>query len=289
LSAAFVLTGTYAQAQTVTYIHNDPAGTPVLATDANGNVVWKETHRPYGQKLHNPAAALDDSIGFAGKPFDSDTGLSYMGARYYDPVLGRFTGIDPREVNPFDAHSFNRYAYANNNPYRYVDPDGKMSVGIAALAVLTALVVGAKLADNQSARNQQQASEVTRGLARMYDRVFNPEVESDKAMPSASGGNPNAYAKPPKNAYDPNGPKAPGKPPKNVGFEDPKGGENWVPNPNPGRGGGSHGWQDANGDVWVPTGQGSNAHGGPHWDVQSPGGGYRNVRPPKTDANGSAS
>ena len=87
--------------------------------------------------------------------------------------------------------------------------------------------------------------------------------------------------KPPDNAYDPNGPKAPGKPGEADGFKDPKGGDNWVPNPNPGKGGAGYGWQDANGDVWCPTGQGGTAHGGPHWDVQTPGGGYRNVRPQK--------
>ena len=83
------------------------------------------------------------------------------------------------------------------------------------------------------------------------------------------------YNKPPADAYDPNGPKAPGKPGSDVGFADPKGGENWVPNPN-GRG---YGWEDKNGNVWVPTGQGGAAHGGPHWDVQIPGGDYINVRP----------
>jgi RHS repeat-associated protein len=85
------------------------------------------------------------------------------------------------------------------------------------------------------------------------------------------------YATPPDNAYDPNGPKAPGKPGAENGFTGPKGGDNWVPNPN-GRG---SGWQDAGGNVWVPTGQGGAAHGGPHWDVQRPGGGYENVRPVK--------
>ena len=89
------------------------------------------------------------------------------------------------------------------------------------------------------------------------------------------------FAKPPENAYDPKGPKAPGKPTEADGFKDPKGGENWVPNQNPGKGGSKWGWEDANGDVWCPTGQGGNAHGGPHWDVQTPGGGYRNVRPQK--------
>lgn len=110
---------------TVTYFHNDVSGTPMLATDAAGAVVWKETYRPYGQKLTNSAASANNKVGFAGKPYDGNTGLSYMGARYYDPVVGRFTGIDPKEVDPNDLHSFNRYAYANNNPYKFVDPDGR--------------------------------------------------------------------------------------------------------------------------------------------------------------------
>lgn len=83
----------------------------------------------------------------------------------------------------------------------------------------------------------------------------------------------------PENAYDPEGPKAPGKPGVEDGFKDPKTGENWVPNPNPGKGGSSNGWQDSKGDVWCPTGQGCRGHGGPHWDVKTPGGGYRNVKP----------
>jgi hypothetical protein len=87
------------------------------------------------------------------------------------------------------------------------------------------------------------------------------------------------YAKPPANAYDPDGPKAPGRPTEADGFRPPKGGDDWVANPNPGKGGGGFGWQDAAGDVWVPSGHGARAHGGPHWDVQTPGGGYRNVRP----------
>jgi RHS repeat-associated protein len=47
----------------------------------------------------------------------------YMQARYYDPVIGRFYSNDPLGFR--DIHSFNRYAYANNNPYKYTDPDGR--------------------------------------------------------------------------------------------------------------------------------------------------------------------
>ena len=69
------------------------------------------------------------------------------------------------------------------------------------------------------------------------------------------------------------------KPGEAEGFSDPKDGETWVPNPNPGKGGSKYGWQDDKGRVWCPTGPGRRAHGGPHWDVQLPGGGYVNVRP----------
>ena len=48
-----------------------------------------------------------------------------MQARYYDPVIGRFYSNDP--IGYRDVHSFNRYAYANNNPYRYTDPTGMTS------------------------------------------------------------------------------------------------------------------------------------------------------------------
>jgi uncharacterized protein RhaS with RHS repeats len=46
-----------------------------------------------------------------------------MQARYYDPVIGRFYSNDPVGVR--DIFSFNRYAYARNNPYKYIDPDGR--------------------------------------------------------------------------------------------------------------------------------------------------------------------
>ena len=117
----------------ITHYHNDPFGNPVLATDEQGNVVWKENYRPFGERTVKSAASANNKIAFAGRPFDPNTGLSYHGARYYDPQLGRFLGIDPKEVDPNDLHSFNRYAYANNNPYRYVDPDGRSPIDIAFL------------------------------------------------------------------------------------------------------------------------------------------------------------
>lgn len=73
------------------------------------------------------------------------------------------------------------------------------------------------------------------------------------------------------------GAQAPGKPTEADGYTPPK---KWdgekVRNPN----GAGYGWPDKNGEVWVPTGPGPMAHGGPHWDVQNPQtGGHRNILP----------
>ena len=79
----------------VTYLHNDFAGNPIAATDSSGAVIWKENFRPYGDRLNNQAAAAGNRQWFHGKAVDADTGLSYFGARYYDPAIGRFMGVDP--------------------------------------------------------------------------------------------------------------------------------------------------------------------------------------------------
>jgi RHS repeat-associated protein len=164
----------FASAQTVTYFHNDVSGTPMLATNASGNVVWKENYRPYGDKINRHAASSSNRIGFHGKPHDDATGLSYMGARYYDPVLGRFMGIDPQGFDPRNIHSFNRYTYANNNPYKYVDPDGRagalvLEVGIAVLA--TGAFAYSRMSPEEQQRAQQTALQVKQRANEVVDQI----------------------------------------------------------------------------------------------------------------------
>jgi RHS repeat-associated protein len=120
----------------VTYLHNDFAGTPMFATDSGGAVLWKENHRPYGEKLNNPPAAAGSRLSFHGKALDAETGLAYFGARYYDPVLGRFMGVDAVGFMEDNLHSFNRYAYGNGSPFKYIDPDGNLPVLVPLAAAL---------------------------------------------------------------------------------------------------------------------------------------------------------
>lgn len=116
-----------------TYYHDDIFGSPVAATDAAGNVLWKESYAPYGDRTKKQDQGSNE-VWFHGKPTDIESGLSYFGARYYDPVVGRFMGIDPARFDESNIHSFNKYAYGNNNPYRYRDPNGKSPVDIGFFA-----------------------------------------------------------------------------------------------------------------------------------------------------------
>jgi RHS repeat-associated protein len=105
----------------VTYIHTDALGSPVARSDAAGNIISRTRYEPYG----GTAGGVTPTIGFTGHVNDADTGLVYMQQRYYDPVAGRFLSIDPVTTDANSGLSFNRYSYANNSPYRYIDPDGR--------------------------------------------------------------------------------------------------------------------------------------------------------------------
>ncbi len=112
----------------VTYYVNDLTGSPIAAMGESGQVTWRENFKPYGDRMLNQANAADNKVWFAARHQDADTGLIYMGARYYDPKIGRFLSTDAVRFSEGNVHSFNRYAYANNNPYRFKDPDGHNAV-----------------------------------------------------------------------------------------------------------------------------------------------------------------
>ena len=106
------------------YLHQDHLGTSVAATLTNGNIHWRETYTPYGELLQG-ANYNRNRQGYTGHIRDTDTGLTYMQARYYDPVIGRFLSNDPVGFAEGGVDYFNRYAYTANNPVNLVDPDGR--------------------------------------------------------------------------------------------------------------------------------------------------------------------
>ena len=252
----------------------------------DGRVISRTRHEPYGYVAAGVRPGPSTSqVGFTGHVQDAETELVYMQQRYYDPIAGRFLSVDPL-VTTENGGGFSRYTYAANNPYRYLDPDGREEKPVDEdkkkknEQLSTVVVTGKK----SSASAGVLVFPAGTGVGATGGRIAvgaNPvgAFITMLLFPSPLGdgtlqGGP-LYAKPPSDAKDPEGAKAPGKPGEKEGFVDPKGGEDWVKNPN----GHGSGWRDSSGNVWVPTGQGGEAHGGPHWDVQTPGGGHVNVYP----------
>ena len=87
-----------------------------------GSVIETSEYEPYGKLLNR---ANDDRAGYTGHVMDSASGLTYMQQRYYDPAIGRFLSVDPVSADSATGNNFNRYWYANNNPYLFTDPDGR--------------------------------------------------------------------------------------------------------------------------------------------------------------------
>jgi RHS repeat-associated protein len=76
-----------------------------------------------------PVCLRQNGIGSrsSSKERDAETGLDYFGARYYSGAQGRFTSVDPITMLPerlVDSQQLNLYAYARNNPLRFIDPTG---------------------------------------------------------------------------------------------------------------------------------------------------------------------
>lgn len=120
--------------------HFDAVGSTVAISDSSQNVVNSYSYTPFGM-------ILGESETFA-QPFKyvgqlgvmaEGSGLYYMRARYYDPVVGRFISEDPLGL---DGGDVNLYVYGANNPTLFTDPFGLFVWGAGVSASLGTPVAG---------------------------------------------------------------------------------------------------------------------------------------------------
>jgi RHS repeat-associated protein len=90
--------------------------------DADTQEVTHRLHLPYGGARGEPAVNWPGERDFVGGTRDA-TGLTHLGAREYDTSTGRFLSVDP-VIDVEDPQQMNGYAYGNDNPASFSDPDG---------------------------------------------------------------------------------------------------------------------------------------------------------------------
>ncbi|MFJ7905387.1 ricin-type beta-trefoil lectin domain protein [Kitasatospora sp. NPDC096204] len=107
----------------LTYELTNPQNTSTLQIDAATKGITRRAFDPYGSPRGPVPTSWADNRGYLGKPVDSGSGLNLLGARNYDPSLGRFLSVDPI-FQAGDPNEMGGYAYSGNNPVTRSDPSG---------------------------------------------------------------------------------------------------------------------------------------------------------------------
>lgn len=124
--------------------------------DSNGTQVVAYTYDAWGNPL-TTTGTMAGTLGklnpfrYRGYVYDTETGLYYLGSRYYNPETGRFINADNSISNSFESvHGYNLFAYCFNNPINMNDSSGSWPkwlekvakvVAVAAIVVTAAIVV----------------------------------------------------------------------------------------------------------------------------------------------------
>lgn len=172
-------------AGTITYHHVDPIGNANIETNAGGVKTRRTFRMPYGSPYNGQ---YHEGPGYAGHFTDNLSRLTYMQQRYYDPVALRFLSPDQVHVDPASGSNFNRYWYADNNPFRYVDPDGLyrcMGTTSECEALERARKLASKFADSKDLSFEDK--QAARSAVDFYGEPGEPGVDIEFRSLSGAG------------------------------------------------------------------------------------------------------
>ena len=107
------------------YYQKDHQGNIRVVVDQSGNTEEVNNYYPFGGIFESTGNV--QPYKYNGKELDTEKGLNWYdyGARQYDAVLGRWNTVDPMAEKYYSTSS---YAYCENNPVKFIDPDGKKKV-----------------------------------------------------------------------------------------------------------------------------------------------------------------
>ena len=115
--------------------------------DTNGVQVGKYKYDAWGNcttTLDTTGIAYRNPIRYRGYYYDTESGLYYLNARYYNPEWRRFISSDSTEyLDPESVNGLNLYCYCNNDPVNYADPSGHFPILLAF--IIGGALIGATL------------------------------------------------------------------------------------------------------------------------------------------------
>ncbi len=182
--SGYTLSGTTCTTQTsnttaATAGYSCPNGGTVSGSTCTG-ALWRTRYEPYG---NTAAGVVPHDLGFTGHVNDPGSGLVYMQQRYYDPIAARFLSTDPVVSDANTGGSFGRYHYANNNPYKFVDPDGRAGALAACAAGPVGCAVGVAVTIAVGAKALSDTAKILQSTSSNSSSSGSGQQGGDKAPP----------------------------------------------------------------------------------------------------------
>ncbi|MGC2528617.1 MAG: RHS repeat-associated core domain-containing protein [Candidatus Acidiferrum sp.] len=141
--AGLLATLTGGPSPTITYFHDDHLswristdGTPGSPT--YGQVNGSQGSYPFGDSWYS---SNGNEFAFTSYQRDSESGLDYAMARYYDSTAGRFCSADPVGGQINDPQTWDRYSYVRNDPINLTDPNGQSWLSWLVDGIIAALAI----------------------------------------------------------------------------------------------------------------------------------------------------
>jgi RHS repeat-associated protein len=110
----------------------DGGGNVRQLTSMAGAVTDSYEYDAFGNEF-TVSGSTPNEMMYRGEQYDSDLGLYYLRARYYNPLTGRFLSRDPNEPKlrkpggtPVDPKKLHKYLYAGGDPVNRIDPSGRV-------------------------------------------------------------------------------------------------------------------------------------------------------------------
>ncbi|MFB7674480.1 RHS repeat-associated core domain-containing protein [Kitasatospora purpeofusca] len=116
------------------YFHDQLGSTRAL-TDTAGAVVGSFAYTPYGAPA-GQTGTVSTPLRYAGQYTDTESGLIYLRARYYDPATAQFLTVDPAVRSTRST-----YGYTEDNPLNGTDPSGRFVFALPAIPFIAVVAV----------------------------------------------------------------------------------------------------------------------------------------------------